>query len=364
MSTLELNTALLVCPGDTIQDELDELGMSQRELSERMGYPANKLNQLIKGETSLTRDTAAKLEKVLGIPASTWLNLEARYQEEKLAIEEEIRLNEVTDWLKGFPIKKMVDLNLLSSGSPVATVTDLLSFFRVASPREWQDIYLNEKVSVAFKLSLAKAPDPKPLTVWLRYGEIQASNLQVEEYAKLDFQKALEESRKIAYLQPSDFLAQVQRICANAGVALVYTPSFSRAMVSGATRWINGRRTPLIQLSDRYGTADHFWFAFYHEAAHVLKHGKTAVFLEGVEGLDQPIQQEEEANAFALNILLNGFPLSSFKTECNHPWSKQQIIELAKKYKINPGVLVAQLQRIGSLAKKNLNGLKVKIKFS
>jgi addiction module HigA family antidote len=363
MSNNELNKALLVCPGDTIQEELDVLGMPQRELAERMGYPSNKLNQLIKGEVSLTRDTAGKLERVLGIPSRTWLNLEARYQEEKLAIEDAERLESVTDWLKGFPLKKMEDLGLLTGGNKAHRVGELLTFFRVASPREWQRIYVDEEVSVAFKISLAKAPDPKPLSVWLRYGELQAGKIALAEYSAESFKRALSSSKALSCQQPENFLTKLQNLCSQAGVALVYTPTFSRAMVSGATRWINGRNTPLIQISDRYHSADHFWFAFYHEALHVLKHGKTAVFLEGVQGLGQPEKQEIEANDFALKMLLNGFPLERFADGRDKRWSKQEVLAYADKYKVHPGTLVAQLQRVGSLAKKNLNGLKGRINF-
>ena len=88
MTTIQAKEALLTCPGDTIQETIDTIGMPQRELTERLGYPTNKLNQLIKGDVSLTHDMAGKLENVLGIPAGTWLELERMCQEEKLAIEQ------------------------------------------------------------------------------------------------------------------------------------------------------------------------------------------------------------------------------------------------------------------------------------
>jgi len=48
--------------------------MSQVELAERMGRPKEKINDIIKGREPITMATAFKLEKVLGIPASFWLN--------------------------------------------------------------------------------------------------------------------------------------------------------------------------------------------------------------------------------------------------------------------------------------------------
>lgn len=81
MNDLEAKKALLSCPGDTIQDTIDEIGMSQAELAERLGTSIPKLNELIKGKAPVTKDTATKLEYVLGIPTGFWLNLERRYQD-------------------------------------------------------------------------------------------------------------------------------------------------------------------------------------------------------------------------------------------------------------------------------------------
>ncbi len=88
MNNLEAKKSLLSCPGDTIQDTLDEMGMSQAELSERLGRSIPKLNELIKGKAPITKETATKLEYVLGVPANFWLNLERRYQDELLEIEQ------------------------------------------------------------------------------------------------------------------------------------------------------------------------------------------------------------------------------------------------------------------------------------
>ncbi len=88
MNALELKKSLLSTPGDRIQEHIDFIGMSQAELAERLGISIPKLNELIKGKAPITKETAAKLEYVLGIEASFWLNLEKYYQEELLAIEQ------------------------------------------------------------------------------------------------------------------------------------------------------------------------------------------------------------------------------------------------------------------------------------
>ena len=73
---------LLSPPGDTIQEHIDFIGMSQAELAERMGRPKEKINDVIKGREPISEATAFQLETVLGIPASFWLNREKTYRKE------------------------------------------------------------------------------------------------------------------------------------------------------------------------------------------------------------------------------------------------------------------------------------------
>jgi len=87
MTSIKLKKSMLSCPGDTIQEHLDEIKMSQAKLAERLGRSIPKLNELIKGKAPLTKDTATKLEYVLDIPAKFWLSLERSYQDEVLKIE-------------------------------------------------------------------------------------------------------------------------------------------------------------------------------------------------------------------------------------------------------------------------------------
>jgi len=88
MNTLELKKSLLSTPGDTIQEHIDFIGMSQSKLATLLGMSIPKLDELIKGKAPITKETAAKLEYALGLPASFLLNLERHYQEELLEIKQ------------------------------------------------------------------------------------------------------------------------------------------------------------------------------------------------------------------------------------------------------------------------------------
>lgn len=346
----QLDTQYLSKPGDTIQETIDALSMSQRELAERLGYQASKLNQLIKGEISLTRDMAGKLEMVLGIDALFWLGLEQVYQEEQLRIEQQAQLRKNLTCLDSFPISTLKSLGVITvKRKGIDQLKELLQFFRIASFEEWEDIYKNGKTSVAFKLSLAQRNDAEAISSWLRYGEVQAERITLKPYNANQFKQMLGEARKLSIERPTDFTT-LRDMCADCGVALALTPSFPKSATYGSTRWILGRQHPLIQISDRGKRADNCWFSFFHEAAHVLLHGKTEVFLEDIKddfGIDG--QKEKEANDFARKLLFGDFPLEHYRKIGEFFWDYEDLESMAIEYSIAPCILIGQLQRIGSL---------------
>jgi HTH-type transcriptional regulator / antitoxin HigA len=68
-------------PGETLEEILEEKGMSQVELSKRTGRPKKTINEIINGKAAITPETALQLERVLGTPASYWNNSEQQYRE-------------------------------------------------------------------------------------------------------------------------------------------------------------------------------------------------------------------------------------------------------------------------------------------
>ena len=64
-------------PGEMLLEEfLKPLGISQRELAERLDVSYPRLNELIHGKRGMTPDTALRLERVFGTSAAFWLNLQ------------------------------------------------------------------------------------------------------------------------------------------------------------------------------------------------------------------------------------------------------------------------------------------------
>lgn len=69
-----------VAPGETLLETIQVLGMNRGELAARTGRPLKTINGIIKGKESITPRTALQFERVLGISASFWNNLERNYR--------------------------------------------------------------------------------------------------------------------------------------------------------------------------------------------------------------------------------------------------------------------------------------------
>lgn len=341
-----------VSPGDVLELELETRGMKQQELAKRTGLTPKHIGALVNAKSAITPETAIKLERAIGMPAQYWMNLESQYQEVLARVAEEKRLTRDLDWLKRIPVLLMTKFGWIDKHKePKAQLIEVLRFFGIASVDQWDDMWPN--LGVAYRQHNAHEIHPEAVSAWLRRGEIEASTILCESYDKVKFRQALDEIRRLTTSSPDVFVPRMRELCAQAGVAVVFVPSLPKTGVSGATRWLNTNKA-LIQLSLRYKTDDHLWFTFFHEAGHILLHGKKELFLEGTNGLDAA--KENEANEFAQNELIPRRMLTVFAQK--KPISKVAIKQFSKEHEIAPGIVVGQLQHMGRLPSSFCNDLK------
>lgn len=80
--------ARAIHPGEILREELQERGIKQKEFAQLIGVQPTHLNEFIKGKRNLNEDLAMKLEKYLGIPYKSWMNIHNGYVYDCRAIEE------------------------------------------------------------------------------------------------------------------------------------------------------------------------------------------------------------------------------------------------------------------------------------
>lgn len=67
-------------PGEILQEEfLAPLGISQYRLAKDISVPPRRINEIVRGERSITADTALRLARFFRTTERFWLNLQIRY---------------------------------------------------------------------------------------------------------------------------------------------------------------------------------------------------------------------------------------------------------------------------------------------
>lgn len=344
-------------PGDTIADLLEEKGWSQTEFAQRCGYTTKHISLLVNGKASVTEDTAIKLEKVLGSSVRFWLMREAQFRETIARRKELETLEGDVTWLKELPLDDMIHFGWVMEFSHKGQqVGECLTFFGVSSVDIWRKHYA--ELRAAFKASAKFKKDGPAVSAWLRQGERRAAEIVCRPFEKEGFKQRLVQLRALSNeSEPEVFIPRLVESCAAHGVAVVFVPAPKGCPVSGATRWLSKDKA-LIMLSLRYKTNDHLWFSFFHEAAHILLHGKKMMFLEtkGLEG-----EQEREADRFARDLLIP----PQFATQLPAlSRSHAAIRSFAQKVGIAPAIVVGRLQKEKLLNWNMLNGCKIHYRWN
>ncbi|MBS2028787.1 MAG: HigA family addiction module antidote protein [Deltaproteobacteria bacterium] len=341
-------------PGDTLAETLEAKGMSQAELAERTGRPKKTINEIINGKASITSETALQLERVLGVPARFWIERESQYQESLARRDERARLAHDRDWVRSFPIKEMARAGWIRAVSdPVDQLRELLNFFGIASPRQWD---AGATAEVSFRRSSKFEIDRHATRAWLRQGEIEASTIPCEPFDEAAFKRAIQHARKLSRLPHAEGVKELRRSFALVGVAVVIVPEIDGIRASGASRWLSPAKA-MIVLSYRYKKDDHFWFSLFHESAHVLLHPKSTTFIDVEEGGLNP--KEREADEFARNVLIPADVYQDFLD--TRPLTEASVVAFAEELGIAPGIVVGRLQHDDVIDHSHFNRLKVRL---
>ncbi|MCK4466897.1 MAG: HigA family addiction module antidote protein [Desulfobacterales bacterium] len=344
-------------PGEILEETLEARGITRTAFAERTGLSLKTVSQIIHGKAPVTPETAIHFERVLGVSANIWNNLNAYYRLHVAKIADRRMLENKKEWAKKFPLTDLAKRGFIRRRQNLAeTVEELLDFFGVASVEAWKVQF--KRIAVSYRKSPTFTSSKESVSAWLRIGEIEAENIKTSPFDKNTFKNALQEIRFLTWEDPEVFEPRMKEFCRNSGVALVFIAELPKTRLSGATRWLSPDKA-LIMLSLRYKRDDHFWFTFFHEAGHIILHGKTSVFIDEVDmGINKA---EEAANRFAANTLI---PESKYKTfAAKRQFYKGDIVAFAQSIDICPGIVVGRLQRDGHIQHKWHNDLTRKFRL-
>lgn len=347
-------------PGETISDILEEMNLSLVEFADQIGYSLNQAKDLLQGKAPLTNELAAQLEYTLGASTEFWLNRETQYRTNISRLCSELSSPNAENWLKELPLKDMFSFGWLNPvNNTKAKVAECLRFFGVPNVAAWRETYHNVLETAAFRTSTSFDSKSGAVAAWLRQGIIESELLDCKAWDSANFEISLQTIRTLTRKRdPHLFIPELQKLCAECGVAVVIARSPSGCRASGATQFISPNKA-LLLLSFRYLSDDHFWFTFFHEAGHLILHGKDGLFLEGMELCSD--KEEREANEFSARTLIPEY----FQSELAIlPLDGREVIRFSRKVGVSPGIVVGQLQYLGLITPKQLNNLKTRFSWA
>ena len=332
-------------PGEVLEEYLEVLGMTKAELANRCGRPTKTISEIIHGKAAITPETALQLERVLGRPATLWQNLEANY---RLALARQGETEDFaahTAWARKFPVKAMLSQGCFDEPEDdVELVGKLLGFFGTGTVAGWDSSF--GQLQVAYRRSPAFKAAPESVTAWLRLGELAAQDIDCEPFNRQRFKAMLTEDIRPLTAEPfPEVQEKLVELSASTGVAVAFVPELPGTHLSGVARWLSKDKA-LIQLSLRYKTSDHVWFTFFHEAGHLLLHGKKTIFIDEKGGDHSDL--EEQANRFASDLLIPRAAFDRFVRKDD--FSSAAVKRFAAAQDIAPGIVVGRLQHEGLLS--------------
>jgi len=358
-------------PGETLLEKLEDMEMTQSELSLRMGRPRKTINEIIKGKIAITPETALQLEMVLDVPASFWNKRERDYQEARAAQEQKQRLQDWSEWLEKIPYAELMQKGWIPFVKEQAEIVRaVLAFFGVVSPEQWEALWSN-RLNTAFRRSNNFLVDEASVVAWLRKAELMASEIECAPYDEKLFRNILREVRSLTTELPTPELYQskISEICRTAGVAVIVLPKLDQARVFGASQWLSPRKA-MIVLSLYHSTDDIFWFNFFHEAGHILLHSKKETHIAVDDKTYATAQVEVEANQFAREFLIPTEQLLTFvrsrnKTKTGDVFiGPEDVCQFAKDVGVSPSTVVGRLQYDKWLKNKYNNKLKTYLEWN
>lgn len=350
-----------VPPGQILGETLDERGMTQADLSRRTGLSTKHINQIIAGLAPISPETALGFERVLGMPARLWLNLEASYRE-RLTRRAAMAAGQAdVQWARQFPIRQLAERGLLEHSSNEADqLAELLGFLGVASRSAWDRV--SRRQSLAYRKARAGNGDDCALAAWLRIGELRAATVETRPFDRAQFLAALGEIRQLTRIvDPGEWFPTLRETCARAGVVVVVEPELPRSSINGVARWLGPERA-LIQLSARHRWLDVFWFSFFHEAGHLALHAKRGIFIDGRSNAEddspETVEMERGADDFAARALIP----RRFDSELS-ALSLDQVPAFADRIGVGAWVVLGRLKHDGRLAWSAANHMRPRLAF-
>ena len=350
---------LIIHPGETIADVLEDRGITQAELSSRTGVSPAYVSNVIAGKKGISANFAMGLEYALGVPKSFWLNLQANYESELLEMNEaqtitneerSVRedLKDIVKYLRQrgiMPIREKKDESILS-------LRKVLQISNIAN--------LKEMIPAgAFRMAANTTVNPNVLGAWIRLCQLTSNDKIISsKFDKKYTNDLINEIKDIMCQKDTDIQRNLRDVMEKYGIDFSVVRNFRGAPVQGYISQ-KSEGTYQIVLTIRGAFADIFWFSLFHEIGHIVNGdiGKNFKFLD--DGSDY--EKELAADLFARDMLLSPESYKMFVQKGD--FSIEAIQKYAGSQKVMPYIVIGRLQKEEYLDYRMYSGYKLRYRW-
>lgn len=334
-----------VHPTELIIDEIKDRGISRKDMALRLGMQPSNFSRMIKQKETITPQMANKLEEALGIPSSMWLNLQASYDRDILAISHRNQAEEEWSAIERM-LAGLVNIALLfkqlgtdSYAFAKDRISHLYNQLKVSSADELLQI---TQPTGCFKKSDKVQIEDKNLKAWVLLAYAACVNKKVTNR----FEKGVIQivANEIAARANDRTITEdyIEKCLAKYGIGYSYVEKIEKAPVDAYSSIINN--TPYIVVSHRHNNMDMLVFDVLHELHHIEKdliNGSSNISYNATLGHESD-DREIAANKFAEDTLIPKNIWESIlkvKSKSISPYSVYNaVIKEAMRYGISPSI--------------------------
>jgi len=296
------NTPFLVPhPGETLQEELEERGLTQTDFAEIIGLPIRTVNEIIKGKKSISPKIASAIGAALSTSPDLWLGMQADYdisELQKKNKKKEAQIKKKYELYSLFPISELIRRKYLPNKKDVE---DLKNKVLLILGIDHIDNF-TKKDFAFLRASQTGNIVENYLRTWVFLGKNKSTDLTVMPYNAEGLKVFARDIKSYSLLPVSDGIKKVVEKLNDLGVRIVFLPHFSRTRVDGAATWLSPGK-PVIIMSLRFNRIDNFYFTLLHEIGHILLHqDSNKSFVDDMNNTNDN-KLEKDADMFVMKML-------------------------------------------------------------
>lgn len=351
-----LSRDLIIHPGVTLSEVLEERGMTQKELAARTGFTEKHISSIVKGKKKISFNFAKSLEYAFNINYKFWINLQVNYdndlreyedrnQIDKKEIEIEKKLRSMLDYFR--PLLPSLE------GNEEIKVIELRKILNISNLTQIPDLAITDAWFRTSNIGI----DLVSTYVWVKLCSMSLNEMKIENAFDLNKLKSkINDIRSLMNEEINIAIREITQIFSECGIAFKLFKSFKNIPVQGFTKFVDGKMLLCMTIRNKF--ADIFWFTLFHEIGHIV----NGDAVRGMIDFESVVsEKEKKADEFAANTLINLDNYNNFIAQNNFGYDA--IDKFAQREGIIPCIIIGRLQREKRIPYSYLANKKIKYEW-